>query len=135
MRICPYCNEAPRWYPSRLTSFRRGADHWILSGCAHVAEAVKTFTTITEGERADYESKWDAHAEVLFARYTETIPWDDARKAEWDRQNPGKPVPITAHGWTPEQRAAFRDRIWPKPPPVVPLELRLIGEAQPRDAE
>ena len=76
----------------------RRATHWVFDGCHHArAFAGRAVVFVPNAERGAFEAKWDAHAEALFAAYT-------AR-------------------WTDAQRDAYRARLWPVPPPVVPSVL------------
>ena len=77
-----------------------GTDHFAFMGCKHAEDFVQNkFAPVAAKDRADFEAKWDAHAEELFKRYTAL--------------------------WTDVQRESFRARLWPVPPPVIPSELKL----------
>lgn len=97
MKACPRCLSAPNWNFARNTSNTLKADHWILSGCPHVIMLFGGLVTKPDAVREEAENKWDAYAQIMFDDYTRT--WNDA------------------------QRATFKERIWPTPPPVIPLEL------------
>ncbi len=99
MKLCPTCLEAPHFHYARNVSMTRKADHFVFSGCRHAA-ALFTQTPhaiVPSMERDAIEAKWDAEAQRLFDVYT--------------------------YAWTDTQRAVFRERIWPTPPPVIPAEL------------
>lgn len=107
MKACPYCSDAPNWhFASNVTRLRNSAHsatkgpslrYWLFTGCRHAREFFGTFRFISDPERPAIEATWDAHAETLFAAYTEH--------------------------WTEPQRATFRARLWPKPITGTPSEL------------
>lgn len=101
MKSCAYCQAAPHFHYSRNVTMRRndGQNYFLLGGCPHLdnfkAGALDAF--IPDKKRAEMEAQWDAEADRLFAQYT-------AR-------------------WTEAERARYRTRLWPVPPPVIPAEL------------
>lgn len=107
MKACPRCGDAPYWhYASNVTRLRNNAHgaskgpavrYWLFAGCRHAREFFGTFRFVPDTERATIETTWDAHAEKMFAAYTER--------------------------WTETQRAVFRAKLWPKPLVAHPVEL------------
>ncbi len=98
MKACPHCKEPPGWHYCRNVSWARKVNHFAFVGCKHAAEfRGDRFYTTADKERGEFEARWDAHAESLFALYT-------AR-------------------WTDAERVSFRARLWPEPVPVVPAVL------------
>jgi hypothetical protein len=98
MKACPSCNEPPVWHYCSNVSRARKVVHFAFVGCRHAQDfrGAQFYTTPTK-ERAEFEAKWDAHCEQLFALYT----------ARWDES----------------ARVAFAARLWPVAAPVVPAEL------------
>lgn len=86
IRACPTCYTIPAWNNAAMTTRREGTQHYILCGCRHLGELL-TWRVAKAGEREPIEAAIVAKWETLFSEYT-------AR-------------------WTDEQRAAYRDRIWP----------------------
>jgi hypothetical protein len=104
----------------------KNRNHWVpwfifAGACGHSLAFGKNLPPVPKPECAAVEAKWDAEAEKLFAESTRTVVWDEARRVEWQRKNPGKPLPSIADGWTEEQRAAFREKLWPAPKLIVPI--------------
>lgn len=98
MKACPHCNFIPSWHYCRNVTYARNALHFAFVGCSHAAAfAGPTFVPVPDEARSEYEERWDARAEELFAAYT-------AR-------------------WTEPARIAYRARLWPKPFPVIKPEL------------
>ncbi len=102
---CAYCGpkSAPHWHFCRNYTWKQNdrQNYFIFAGCKHFSAFASTanITFVPDGERAAWEAKWNAEAERLFAIYT------------------------GGQGWSDANRAIFRDRLWPKPPPIVPTEL------------
>jgi hypothetical protein len=95
VKTCPLCLSEPYWHNARNVTMTRRAQHYIFSGCRHAAGPKPLI--VPASDCAAQEALWNTQAEALFATYTES--WSDA------------------------QRATFRERIWPTPPLLIPVEL------------
>jgi hypothetical protein len=124
--------ESPLWKYAHNTSRARGRNCYFFVGCAHAKEVFPPATVVDEArDFATIENAWALRCEELFKAKTDAKPWDEARKAEWLKNNPGQRLPIIAEGWTDVQRANFKralDGRYSLPGATEPLDF---GEKEP----
>lgn len=102
MKTCPQCRIEPRQHFARNQTWKiNDKRNWFLvGGCKHFEQRFgKNVPAMPESDLPALAAQWDEEAEKVFAAYTAT--------------------------WTDAQRDAFRLKIWPPPPPVIPSELLL----------
>lgn len=90
----------PGWHFARNTTWKINdkRNYFLAVGCTHFeSRMILSHAALSEDERPAFEAKWTEAAELLFIGHTAS--------------------------WTEAQRVAYRAKLWPAPPPVIPDEL------------
>lgn len=96
-KLCPICQEEFAWHFCRCTTYhaKDGVSRFnVEPRCRHTATWAKDIGIIEDSMRSLWNARWDIEAERLFEEYTKH--------------------------WTPDQRAAYRAKVFPAPAhPIV----------------